>query len=226
MHMKRYVMPRFWPLGKKLNKFVVTPMPGPHPKHATIPLLIVIRNVLGYAETAAGAKKILSSGDVMVDKKIVRNEKHPVGLMDVIEFPAIKKQYRVMAGLKGLELQEIQGKESSKKLCIVKGKTVIKGGRYQISLHDGRCLVVGKDKKYSPGDSVLIEIPAQKVLAHWEMKAGVPAMIISGKNTGAKGKVKEVHTRKNMQEKSRIVLHTKQGEIDTLKEYVLVGEIK
>jgi len=226
MHMKRYGMPRSWPLGKKVNKFVVTPVPGPHPKHSTIPLLIVLRNILEYAETSAEAKKILSRGEVMIDKRVVREAKYPVGLMDVIEFPSIKKQFRVVAGPHGLQVQEISGPESSKKLCSIQGKTVIKGARYQINLHDGRSIIVGKEKKYKPGDSVLIEIPTQKILDHWRVKPGVPAIIVSGKNTGVKGNVKAVHQRGKMQEKSRVVLETPHGEIETLKEYVLVGEIK
>ncbi len=226
MHMKRYTMPGFWPVGRKVEKFVVTPAPGPHPKNSNIPLLIVIRDVLGFAENAKEARMILNNGDVLIDKRPVKNEKHPVGLMDIIEFPAIKKQFRVQAGTKGIELHEIPAKESSSKLCSVKGKTVIKGGRFQISLHDGRCIIVGKEKKYKPGDSVLIEVPSQKIIGHFEMKAGVPAVIIAGKNMGASGKIKDVHNSDRMQEKSRVVLQTKSGEIETLKEYVLVGEVR
>lgn len=226
MHLKRYSMPGFWPIGRKVEKFVVTPGPGPHPKNSNIPLLIVLRDVLGFAENAKEARMILNKGDVMIDKKIVKDEKHPVGLMDIIEFPTIKKQFRVIPGTKGMELHEIPAKESSSKLCRVKDKTVIKGGRFQISLHDGRCILVGKDKKYKPGDSVLIEVPSQKIISHFEMKAGVPAVIIAGKNKGASGKIKDAHARDRMQEKNRVVLQTKSGEIETLKEYVLVGEVK
>jgi small subunit ribosomal protein S4e len=226
MHMKRYAMPSFWPMGKKVEKFVVTPVPGPHAVRSGIPLLILIRDVLGFAETSREARMILGKGEVMIDKKPAREEKRPVGLMDVLEFPAIKKQFRVLAGKKGLELHEIQAKESSRKLCRISGKTVNKGGKYQIILHDGRCIMVGKENRYKPGDSVLIEVPSQKILSHWQMKPGIPAMIVAGKNTGVSGKIKDVHTRDSMQEKSRVVLQTKGGEIETLKEYVLVGEVK
>ncbi len=226
MHMKRYTMPGFWPLGRKVNKFVMTPLPGPHKKRFSMPLTIVIRDVLGYTDTAAESKKILARGDVMIDKKTVKEEKHPVGLMDVVEFPSVKKQFRVVACHKGLELVEIDAKESSKKLCAIKGKTVIKGGKFQISLHDGRNVIVGKENKHRLGDSVLIELPTQKILQHWQIKEGVPATIVSGKNAGAAGKIKSVYQRKRMQEKSRVVIATKDGEIETLKEYVLIGEIK
>lgn len=225
MHMKRYSMPGFWPLGRKENKFVIRPAPGPHPKQFSIALRIIVRDVLGYAETADEAGKIIKGGDVMIDKKIVKNDKHPVGLMDVVEFPSIKKQFRVVASGKGMEVVEIDAKQASKKLCSIRKKTVIKGGKYQLTLHDGRN-IMEKENKYKPGDSLLIELPTQKILEHIEVKEGAMATIMAGKNSGVSGKIKTVHERKTMMEKSRVVLETKDGEIETLREYIIVGEIK
>jgi small subunit ribosomal protein S4e len=226
MHIKRYTMPGFWPLEKKANKFVVTPVPGPHPKRFGIPLRIVLRDVLGFAETASEAKQILNSGGVMIDKAVVRDEKRPVGLMDVLEFPAAKKQFRVVADEKGLALAKAEAKDAGSKLCRINGKNALKGGNFQLTLHDGRSIMVGKEKKYKPGDSVLIELPAQKILKHYEMKAGAPAMVVSGKNIGASGKIKEITPKKSMTGKSRVVISAKDGDIETLREYVLVGEVK
>jgi len=226
MHMKRYTMPGFWPIGRKVNKFVVTPRPGPHSKQSSIPLMIFLRDVLGYADTSREVKRIIAKGEVMVDKRVIREAGHPLGLMDVIEFPLIKKHFRVMPHPKGLEIVEIDGSESSKKLCSIKRKTVIKGGKYQITLHDGRNIIVGKDNKYKPGDSVLIEIPTQKILNHWQIKEGLPATVVKGKNIGLAGKIKSVHQSKRLQEKSRVVLETKGGDIETLRDYILVGEVK
>ncbi len=225
MHMKRFSMPGFWPLGRKTEKFVITPSPGPHPKGFSIALRVVIRDVLGYAETAREAKKIIKGGEVLVDKKVCKNENHPVGLVDVIEFPSIKKQFRVVASRKGMELAEIDAKEASKKLCAIKKKTAVRGGRFQLGLHDGRNVTV-KENKYRPGDSLLIELPEQKIIGHFEAKEGATATIMAGKNSGASGKIKAIHPRKTMVEKSRVVIETKEGEIETLREYILVGEIK
>ena len=225
MHMKRYSMPGFWPLGRKLQKFVITPAPGSHPKQFSIALRVVIRDVLGYAETADEAGKIIKGGDVMIDKKTVKNDKHPVGLMDVVEFPSIKKQFRVVATGKGMELVEIDTKQASKKLCSIRKKTVIKGGKYQLTFHDGRN-IIEKENKYKLGDSLLIELPTQKILEHFQIKEGVTATIMAGKNSGVSGKIKNIVERKGMMEKSRVILETKDGEIETLREYIIVGEIK
>ncbi|MBN1897054.1 MAG: 30S ribosomal protein S4e [Candidatus Aenigmarchaeota archaeon] len=226
MHMKRYTMPKFWPVARKKEKFVVTTSPGPHPKSRSIALRVVIRDVMGYAETAKEAEQIVKGGSVFVDKKRVKDDKRAIGLMDVVSFPEIKKHYRAFPSKKGLELKEIKEADSSKKLCMIKGKNVINGGKVQISLHDGRIIVLGKESKYKPGDSVLIELPSQKILQHFELKEGEKAVVIAGNNIGAEGKIKLIHDRKTMFEKSRVVVTTKDCEIETLKEYVLVGDMK
>jgi small subunit ribosomal protein S4e len=219
-------MPAFWPLGRKEKTFVVTPSPGSHPKMGSIPLRVLVRDVLGYAETAAEARKLINGGEVLVDKKKVKDERHPVGLMDVVEFPSIKKCYRVFACAKGLELRETEEKLSAKKLCAIKRKKAAKGGKIQLGLHDGRTIMTGKGSAYKPGDSLLIELPSQKIVEHFKLREGAPAMVVAGRNMGASGKIKVLKERNKMTEKNRAVIETKDGEIDTLMEYVLVGEIK
>jgi len=50
--------------------------------------------------------------------------------MDVIEIPTLSKHYRMVPGKKGLELKEIDEKESGIKPCRVIGKTKVKDGKY------------------------------------------------------------------------------------------------
>jgi len=95
----------------------------------------------------------------------------------------------------------------------------------QLNLHDGRNVLTDKND-YRPNDSVLIELPDQKILQHFRFDKDAPAVIIAGKNIGVHGKVKEIFERKTMLESSRVILQTKDGDIETVKEYVLVGEIK
>jgi small subunit ribosomal protein S4e len=95
----------------------------------------------------------------------------------------------------------------------------------QLNLHDGRNILTEK-KIYNPNDSVLIELPTQKILKHYKFDKNSSAIIVSGKNIGVKGKIKEVFNRETMLGSNRVILQTKDGEIETVKEYVLVGEIK
>ncbi len=225
MHMKRYLIPKYWKLGKKQAKFVITPRAGPHRKEICIPLLIVLRDILKFSENAREARKIIKSGEVLVDKKKRKDPNYPVGLMDVLEIPSINKAFRVNVEKRGLVLEGIKPEEAKKKLCRIQNKRVIRGGVLQINLHDGRNILTDKDV-YRTNDSILIELPSQKVLKHFKFDKNSPATIISGKNMGVRGRIKDIFDRKTMLESSRVIIQTKDREIETVKDYVLVGEVK
>ena len=193
--LKRYAIPGYWKIPKKANIFVVKPMPGPHASEACMPLQVVLRDILGYAQTAKEAKQIVKAEKVLVDKKVRKEPKHPVGYMDIIEFPNAKKYYRVDVNKNGLYLDIVKETEADKKLCKITGKTTIKGGLTQLNLHDGRNIILKKDA-YSVGDSVLIHLPDQKIVKHFKFQKGEPATITSGKNRGIRGKVHEIKKRK------------------------------
>jgi small subunit ribosomal protein S4e len=223
-HLKRYSMPGFWPVEKKKNIFVIKPMPGPHSKNNYIPLRVVLRDVLKYAENAKEAKDILIGGKVLVDKKVRKEPKFPVGLMDVIEIPESKQYFRVVVDKKGLFLQGINESDAGKKLCKINGKSTVKGGICQLSLHDGRNVLVKKDT-YKVGDTIVISVPDQKILKHHVFQRGEKALIIAGRNIGVTGKIKDVQKRENMLEKSTVTLETGAGDIQTLRDYILVGDV-
>ncbi len=225
MHLKRYSIPKYWKMSKKERKFVIAPRPGPHRKLECIPLRVLLRDVLKVCSDAREADSMISRGEILVDKKARKDAAYPVGLMDVVEMPRVHKCYRVSVHRQGLFLEEITHEEAAKKLCRIQGKRKVRGGMIQLNLHDGRN-VLTQNNDYRPNDSLLIELPGQKVLEHFKFDRNSPAMIIAGKNLGAKGKIKEIFDRKTMIERSRIVLQTKEGEIETVKQYVLVGEIK
>jgi small subunit ribosomal protein S4e len=225
MHLKRYLIPKYWKMGKKANKYVVAPRPGPHKKLECIPLLVVLRDVLKICDTAKKAERVIKRGEILIDKKARKDPNYPVGFMDVVEIPGIRKCYRVAVDGSGLLLQEIRHEDADKKLCRIQGKRKVKGGAIQLSLHDGRNILTEKGE-YNPNDSVLIELPNQKIIHHFRFEKGSPALIMSGRNMGTSGKLKEIINRKTMIESNRVLLQTKDKDIETVKEYVLVGEIK
>lgn len=233
-HLKRYAMPKDWRLPRKEKTFVVRPLPGMHTKNRCIPLQIILRDILHYAASAKEAKHILSKGNVLVDKKVRKDPKFSAGLMDIIEIPEMNKNFRIVVSKNGLILEKIQENEAGKKLCRIQNKTTIKGGITQLNLHDGRNIILAspKGKKetqkqdFMAGDSILISLPDQKILKHYKLAKGSPAFIIGGRNIGASGIIKDVHIRKSMLEKSTIMIKTKEKEIETLKDYVIAGDLQ
>jgi len=230
VHLKRYAMPKYWPLPRKEKVFVARPVPGPHSKDRCIPLQIILRDILHYAASAKEAKQILSKGKILVDKKVRKDSKFPAGLMDVIEIPEMNKNFRIVVNKRGLALEKIEDSETGKKLCRIQDKTIVKGGITQLNLHDGRNVLQPTKKEskedFMVGDSVLISLTEQKILKHYKLAKGTPAFIVGGKNIGASGIIKDVRIKKSMLEKSTVMLKTKEKEIETLRKCVMVGELQ
>ncbi|MEM2122045.1 MAG: 30S ribosomal protein S4e [Candidatus Bathyarchaeia archaeon] len=199
-HLKRLPSPGFWPIHVKVAKWVVKPSPGPHPRDMCIPLLLIVRDLLGYAKTGREARTIVSQGKIRVDGKVRRDYRYPVGLMDVVEIADLDKTYRILPiEGKGLSLIEIPREEAIYKLCRVEGKTTVKGGHVQLSLHDGRSLLVNVNDPSKPVediykvmDSLKISLPSQDLLSHLKFSEGCYVLITGGANLGKVGRIKRV----------------------------------
>lgn len=186
--LKRKPAPRFWPIHRKEFTWVVSPTPGPHSSEKCMPLAIVLRDVLAFAETRKETKTIVAQGKVCVDGKVQCRDDFPVGLMDVISFPEIGKNYCILPSYKGLVLNPVKDEEAKFKLCRIEDKTVTDGGHVQLHLHDGtNILVKVADLKnphedvYKTLDTVKVSIPEKEVLEHTKMKEKDFAVITGGK---------------------------------------------
>jgi small subunit ribosomal protein S4e len=209
----------------------VSPRPGPHKKFESIPLLITIRDFLNLVDTGKDAKKIIKTKEVLVDGKPRNDHKYPVGLFDVIEIPKIGKGYRVVPTHSGLGLIEIPKKEALLKLCKINDKTMNKKKNLQLNLHDGRNILIKKTKKgreedYKTGDSLLIEIPSQKIVDHLKMDKGMLGLIIGGQNIGEVATIKEV-IRTRSREPNKVICEKEGKEFEAIKDYIfVVGKTK
>ncbi|MCS7140213.1 MAG: 30S ribosomal protein S4e [Candidatus Nezhaarchaeota archaeon] len=198
--LKRYAMPAWWPIPVKEHVWAPRPSPGPHSLDKSMPLLIVLRDVLKLAETAREVKYILKSGAVRVDGVVRRDYRFPVGLMDVIE---IEKENLVFRALpkpdKFLDLIPIPETEKHFKLCRIENKRTVKGGHIQLNLHDGsNILVKVSDPRnpiediYKTFDVIKISLPDRKILEHYRFELGNLALVIGGKKVGKMGRIVEV----------------------------------
>ena len=222
--LKRYSMPNDWNFPRKTRTWIIKPLAGPHPIQMGLPLQLVLRDMLKLTATAKETRTVLNEGKVLVDKKARKEPGFPVGLMDVIEVPEIKKHYRLVMGRKGLCIGSIKPEEASSKLCRIEGKRNIKGNMFQLNVHGGRNILVKDAKDYKPGDSVLLQIPEQKVLKHIKLAKGADGLIICGRNKGISGRIKEINARKNMLEKGTVIIESKEGDILTPLSYVMVTD--
>ena len=212
----------------KARKWIVSPRPGPHKKFESIPLLIIVRDILKLVDSASDAKKIIKSKEIFVDGKPRLDYRYPVGLFDSIEVPKIDKQFRVVPSKKGLELIEISKQESKQKLCRINEKTMVKNGILQLNLNDGKNILSDKKTKtdYKTGDSLLIEVPNQKIIDHLKMDKGMLAIITGGQNIGTIAKIKELIIRRT-REPNKIICEKDGKDFEAIADYVfVVGKTK
>lgn len=218
--LKRLLAPAFWKVEKKAKTWVVSPAPGPHKKMECIPLQILVRNILKLAETGKEAKTIIKKGEILVDGKVRKSHAYPVGLMDVVAIPRIKKYFRIVPTERGLELVDIDEGEATKKLFKIENKTVVKKRKLQLNLHDGKNLLVDKDV-YKTGDSLLLKLPEQKILEHIKLEKGNLALITKGKNSGKIVRIKELITTRS-REPNKVICELEDKEAEVLKDYIFV----
>lgn len=155
-HIKRMAAPKSWAVPRKTSHWITKPSPGPHGTQESMPLLAVVRDMLKLCDNSREARFIIGSRTIAVDGKIVTNYKFPVGLMDVVTVLKTKQSFRMLIDYKAkLQLIPIDDSEKDWKLARVDDKKVVRKGKVQLNMHDGRCILLPKDQ-YSTGDVLKI----------------------------------------------------------------------
>jgi len=224
-HLKRLAAPSQWYLPRKTYKWAVRPRPGPHSMKTSIPLIYIVRDYLGYAKTAREARKILNEGKVLVDGRVRKDYKFPVGIMDVVSIPETGEHYRVLPNRIGkLILHPISEEEAKLKPLRISNKRMVKGAKVQLNLHDGSNHLVTMDEKdkYRTAYTVLMKVPEREVVEVIPFEVGAYVFVTQGKNVARKGKIVEVR-QFPMGWPDVVTIEDENGELfDTLKEYAFV----
>ncbi len=190
-HLKRIAAPRTWQLARKSATFTLRPFPGGHGFEMGLALGSVLRDHLHLTRTMNEVQKMLHANEVLVDGKRKKDRRTLVGLFDIIGIPKISKQFQVGLDSKGrLIVTEIDAKVASMKVCRVIGKTVLKGGKIQLNLYDGKNILTKKDVKV--GDSVVITLPQHEIQKVLPLKVGAKIFLTHGKHAGTSGTLKEL----------------------------------
>jgi small subunit ribosomal protein S4e len=215
-HLKRFATPKTWKIKKKGITFITRPNPGSHPIGMCMPISVVMKQMLKSANTTKEVRKLLYNNEVLVDGRRVKDHRFPVGLMDVITLTPTKQNFRVVLDEKGhLAAIEIDANEAKLKLCRIVKKTLLKGAKMQLNMSDSRNIIVDKGE-YSLGDSLLIEIPTQKIAGQFKLEKGAEVLLIAGKHIAEEGAVESAG-------KNRMIFKNKKGEsVTTSKKYAFV----
>jgi small subunit ribosomal protein S4e len=224
-HLKRLAAPRVLRLHRKEHKLTIRAAPGPHPLELAIPLGLVIRDYLGLCDTYKEARKIVSNGDVLVDGVKRKNFKFPCGLMDVISIPKMRKNIRILFDRNGkLTLVPISESDAEWKLCRIQNKTIVKGKKVQLNLHDGKNKLVEKDE-YKTGDVLKISFKENKIDEVYRFDKGTVSMIIGGTHIGEIASIEEIQVVASS--KPNLAKMKGEKEFSTIAEHVFpIGKTK
>ena len=189
-HMKRLAMPRSWPLPRKTSIWVTKAAPGAHALELCMPIVVVIRDILGYAKSTREVRHILHNNLVSIDGRVCKDSRRGVGFMDVLTLG--EENYRCIVDQKGiLRYRKISKKEAKTKVCRINGKTTIKGGKTQLHLHDGRNILTDDAGEYNTGDSLVLALPSQEIKEHIRFSDGIKCYLTGGAHVGEFAEVSE-----------------------------------
>jgi small subunit ribosomal protein S4e len=216
--MKIFAASKAMRVRRRRPSFVTRARAGPHPKDTSVPLSVVLRDLMGIAKTQREVSVVLNERRVLVDGQVVRDPKRPLGFMDVLSLPSISKHYRVVYDkMRRLSLQETD--KPSFKLCRIQNKTMTCKG-LQLNLHDSRNILVAKDE-YKTGGTLKVSIPDQKILEYYPLDAGSIAYVTGGQHAGEVATVQSILAGTRTRE-PLVVLKAKDLEFQTKKDYVFI----
>ncbi|AHC50991.1 30S ribosomal protein S4 [Sulfolobus acidocaldarius SUSAZ] len=201
VHITRFEAPWFLKVGKKEYKWIIRSRAGPHKIQESVPLAILLKYYLKAVDTTKEAKRIIFDGKVLVDGKVRRDYKYPVGLMDVVEIPSADLRVRIIPdNVRYLTTINISREDAKYKFARIINKTTLKSGVLQLNLEDGRNILL-KEEELSQYNlptltTLKIELPEQKITTTYTIKEGVYAMIIGGRNAGLHGKISKIQLAK------------------------------
>ena len=213
-HLKRLCAPPSWGVLRKEETFITRPHPGSHRLSHCFAIGVLLKR-LACVTTSREGKRALLHNAVLIDGKKAKSYKSQAGLMDEIVIG--DNCYRMLIDTNGhLIPVPITTSETGVKPCKITGKTMTKGSKMQLTTYDARTILLDKPEPYSIGDTLMIEIPKQRIAGHHKLESGAFVYLTGGKHLGDSGNVTSVteHT---------IAYKNRQGhEYTTLKSYAFV----
>lgn len=220
-HTKSASAPKTWAHGRKKTVFVTRMLPGAHKKELAMPLSVILKESLKFGKTTKEVKNILNTKILLVDQKRRKDYKDGIGFTDTVSIPEIKKSYRMTISQKGkLVPKEISDAEAKIKPCKIINKKNLGKNKYQLLLTGGRNLIVDEKEESKVGDTLILELPTQKIKKTIKIEKDGVVFLTGGKHIGKEGTITSI-------DGNKITLKHGNEEIATKKEYAFaIGKTK
>ncbi|WP_254768874.1 30S ribosomal protein S4e [Salinilacihabitans rarus] len=234
-HQKRLSVPKSWPVERKTDVFTVKAGAGPHGEDG-VPLLILLRDVLGYVDSKKEARYALSEDAILVNGEPINDEQRPIGMFDIISFTGREEYYRVFPDEGGrLALTPIDADAADSRLGKIVGKQQVAGGVTQLTLHDGTNVTVDDETEYSTNDSIVVDNEDTSIVAHFPYEEGALVTAVRGNHGGKIGELVDIEVTYGsgsniVTVETSVASETQRedddGEFETVEEYVVVIDEK
>lgn len=206
MYLKRSNVPKKWPLPRKGSKYLVRPAKD---KEKGMPLLVIIRDVMGLAQNKKEVKKLMNMNRIKVNNKEINKVNYVLELFDVLDLNG--KKFRLVLDKKKFGIEEVKGNANEKVVKVI-GKKILKGGKLQLNLDDGRNYEF--DKECKVGDSVIVDLKKSKIKKILPLEEGREILFIGGRHTGEKGEIENID--------DKIEISIDSGKVEGIKENIMV----
>lgn len=218
-HLKRIRIPKSLPIKiKKERKYIARPLPGQHGLLSSITLNTLLKDVINHATTTKEVKDILNSNRILVDGIIRKEHRFPIGLMDKISIPDLNEYYIIQYKNRRISAMPISKDDAGSKTCKIIGKTVLKKGKVQLNLYDGKNIIVDKDM-FKVGDSIVLS--GKTIKKHLKLEKGALVYLTEGKHKGTVGLLEELQHFHGLT-KDRVILNINNKKMITRKDYAFV----
>lgn len=187
MHIKRKTIPQFWPIAKTGTKYLAVPS---HQQTSSMPLIIIMRDMLALVKTKKELKKIINEKKVLVNGKIVKEVNYPLALFDSLSIPSINQHFRAVLAGKKLQLMPITEKDTATGIYKIINKTQLAGKKLQLNMSGGRNLI--SNEKIQVGNFVVLDNLKNKITKIIPLEKDTKVIAIKGKHMGEEGKIKEI----------------------------------
>ena len=163
---------------------------------------------------------------MLVNGKACRNPQIGLGVFDIVSIPKLGKHYRIQLDVKGnLVAVEISAESAKTRLCKIRNKTTVKGGKVQLNLAFGANILA--DNTYKAKDSIVVTLgdgeDRFRIVDHFPFAEGNVAMIVGGKHSGKVAKIVEIIKTASSVPNRVILADDAAGErFETIEEYVFM----
>lgn len=216
-HIKRLASSKYLHIGRKVEPYVSKPNAGRHTLESSMSISTALKEKLSVALNAKEAKRILKSGNVQVNGKVIKDTHYPLGFGDLIHFKPSSTSFAVGVGSKGvIKFEKVEGKEHAHIFKVI-GKYIAKGNKEMIRLHDGT--VIPSSKGIKVNDSV--HLKEGKVHDVLKLQNGARCLVVKGLHASESGVIKEIKDGTALR-RATVSIEGKSGVTETLLDNVMV----